>query len=118
VVTQSESREPLGLLEFARRLRAAGHALGDPPAGSPSGDPGPRGFGADAPGVLGELGRRLHDQWAAALAERAAEARRESARLAELAERLGKVAADYADTDAASAARIARAGPGPDRRTP
>ncbi|HEX2417449.1 MAG TPA: type VII secretion target [Micromonosporaceae bacterium] len=102
-------REVLGLVDFASRLLATGETLGDTAVGFETMDRGRAGLGIDAPGVLGELGRHLHGQWTSALRARAGEARREAARIVELAERLGKAAANYADTDITLSTRIARA---------
>src|SRR5438034_6128425 len=81
--------------EFASagdRLASVGSAL----AGV---DPGAAAFGAEAPGRLGEVGRLLHSQWAAALSARAREAAAHSARLVDTAEALDVAAARYEDVE-------------------
>jgi hypothetical protein len=60
---------------------------------------GPAGFGADAPGRLGELGRELFGQWDQALAARSREAAAAGARLADAAQALRLIAGGYADVD-------------------
>jgi Excreted virulence factor EspC, type VII ESX diderm len=67
-------------------------------------DPGPRAFGADGPGDLGELGRQLHQRWLRALDARAREAAALGARLDDAADALVRAAASYADADHRAAA--------------
>ncbi len=57
--------------------------------------PGPAGFGGDAAGHLGELGRDLHAAWTAALAAREREAAGHGARLTDLAGALRQAADGY-----------------------
>ncbi|MEV6523449.1 hypothetical protein AB0M43_15980 [Longispora sp. NPDC051575] len=59
----------------------------------------PADFGGGAPGGLGELGRAVHAQWAAALAARAAEDTGQRARLAATAEGLRAATDRYSTTD-------------------
>ncbi|WP_412540804.1 hypothetical protein R8Z50_34300 [Longispora sp. K20-0274] len=82
--------------------RTAPGAAPDLGASGPDGAvaaPGPADFGADAPGALGELGRAVHAQWAAALAARAAEEAAQRDRLAATADDLRTAAGRYATTD-------------------
>jgi hypothetical protein len=58
-------------------------------------------FGADAPGLLGELGRALHARWTTALDDRRDEAAEAAVRLTELAGSLRAASSGYADTDQA-----------------
>jgi hypothetical protein len=92
---------------FAARLDAAAITVAAAAAGLDGLDEGAGTFAADAPGRVGELGRRLHAQWAAALAARAREAAVAGARLAETASTLRIVGAGYADADAEAARRMA-----------
>jgi len=85
--------------ETVRALRSAGALSSEAAAGVNAVDPGPRAFGADGPGRLGELGRALHQHWQRALDARAREAAAHGARLDEAADLLLRVAADYADID-------------------
>jgi hypothetical protein len=80
-------------------LTAAGTGLADlaPPAG---------GFGATAPGRLGELGRDLHAQAVAALAARSREAAAHGARLSDTAQLLRWVGANYAEAEDAARERF------------
>jgi len=78
---------------------AAGTVAAVGPAGSA--------FGVDGPGRLGELGRALHGQWAAATDARAREAARAAGLLAETATTLRTTAESYADTDDAARRRHA-----------
>lgn len=80
-------------------LREVGGMLAD--AGGRLGgcDPGPRAFGADGPGRLGELGRALHQQWQRALDARSREAAAHGARLEDAADLVVRVAAEYAEID-------------------
>lgn len=71
----------------------------------------PDGFGVDAPGLPGELGRALHGQWAAALDNRQREARRAVAYLADAASGVGSTARAYADTDDVSGHRFDQGAP-------
>ncbi|MGY0232602.1 hypothetical protein [Longispora urticae] len=67
--------------------------------GRPADPPSPDDFGGGAPGGLGELGRAVHAQWAAALAARAAEDVGQRARLAATAESLRAATDRYSTTD-------------------
>jgi hypothetical protein len=78
--------------EAAARLSAAAHRLART-------GPVPAAFGADSPGLPGELGRALHGQWEAATGTRAREAAAVAARTAEAAGNVRAAAAAYADTD-------------------
>ena len=69
-------------------------------------DGGARGFAADGPGRVGELGRLLHAQWTTALAARAREAAVAGARLAETASTLRIVEAGYVGADTAAQRRL------------
>jgi hypothetical protein len=80
-------------------LRQAGSLLSEAAAGVAAADPGPRAFGADHPGRLGELGRALHQHWQRALDTRAREAAAHGARLDEAADLLARVVVGYADID-------------------
>jgi hypothetical protein len=62
-------------------------------------DPGARGFGADGPGGLGQLGRDLHRFWSAGLDARAREAAAHGARLDDLAGTLALAGSGYATTE-------------------
>ncbi|HLL68139.1 MAG TPA: hypothetical protein VK453_20840 [Micromonosporaceae bacterium] len=70
-------------------------------------DPGPRAFGADGPGRLGELGRTLHLALAAGLAARSDEAVAHGVRLADTADALRRVSGGYADAERAAQDRHA-----------
>jgi hypothetical protein len=106
---QGRDQQVIGLVEFAGRVLHTGETLGNAATVIDAVDPGGVGFGTDTPGALGELHRHLYDAWASALHARTAEAQRHGARLVELAEHLGKVAANYAETDITLSTRIARA---------
>lgn len=81
--------------EAAVTLTGAAHTLVDLGPGSPA-------FGADAPGLLGDLGRALHGQWITAVGTRAREAAATAARLADAAAAVRAVAGAYADADHAA----------------
>jgi hypothetical protein len=68
----------------------------------------PAGFGADAPGRVGHVGRVLYTRWTAALCTREREARRAAARLADTAVAVRGAAEAYADADAAARRRVRR----------
>jgi len=85
--------------ETVTALRSAGTLLSEAAKSVNATDPGPRAFGADGPGHLGELGRALHQHWQRALDARAREAAAHGARLDEAADLLVRVAAGYADID-------------------
>ena len=85
----------MGIEDLANRIDAAGDALAGASTTLSLADPGARAFGADAAGGLGELGRALHRQFAAALAARGREAAAHGARLADTAQALRLVAAGY-----------------------
>lgn len=76
------------LTDEAARLDAAAHALA-------TADPGSTTFGAAAPGRLGELGRALHAQWQADIADRSRTAATLANRLAEAARSLQAAASSY-----------------------
>lgn len=98
------------VVEYADRLRDAAERLGNAGELIRAVDPGPRVFGADAPGALGELGRHLYDRWAAALSAGESQARRQGAQLAGAADRLGKLVAGHVESDQVSALGIREVG--------
>jgi hypothetical protein len=81
--------------DLAGRIDAAGDALANASTTLSLIDPGPRAFGADAAGHLGELGRALHRQFVTGLAARGREAAAHAARLADTAHALRLVAEGY-----------------------
>lgn len=89
----------MSLYDLAVRVAVAGDEIAGAGVRLEAADPGPQAFGVDAPGRLGELGRALHRHGAEALAARSREAAAHSARLGEVADRLRRTAAGYADTD-------------------
>jgi hypothetical protein len=64
-------------------------------------------FAADAPGRLGEIGRVLQAQWAAALAARSREAAAAGGRLEDAAQAVRIVAGGYREADRSAARRLA-----------
>jgi len=108
----SRKQDVLGLVDFAAEVLYAGDTLVGASKVIGGFDPGEKAFAADAPGGFGELCRHLHGQWTAALDARAEEAKEQGDRLVGIGGKLGKVAADYADTDITVATDIARAGSG------
>jgi hypothetical protein len=87
------------LAELAAALRTAAATVHETGRPLPAADPGEAPFGADGPGRLGALGRRLHDQWRAALDARSREAGAHARRLAQAAETVDRIAARYGDTE-------------------
>jgi len=85
--------------QIADRLDVAGAELTGASAALGGAEPVPRSFGAMAGGRLGELGLALHRQCSSALGARAREAAAHGARLADTAQVLRSVAADYAAAD-------------------
>lgn len=63
-------------------------------------DPGPRAFGADGPGRLGDLGRAMSAQLATALDARGRQADTAVAAVTTLATNMRAAATSYRDTDA------------------
>jgi len=108
----AERRDALTPEDFAVALRQAGQALTDAATQVGAVDPGGAAFGSAAPGVFGELGRRLHRQWSSALRAREAEARDQADRMADLAGTLRKATETYVETDLTGSVRITDAGPG------
>ncbi|WP_089252538.1 hypothetical protein [Asanoa hainanensis] len=96
---------PLG--PAAARLDALAVHLGGSPAAF---DPGPRAFGADLPGRLGELGRELHGRWSAELSAGADTAAMLAARLTETATTLRAASSGYAGVEDDAARRTTLAG--------
>lgn len=80
-------------------LRQAGETLAEAGARMMTNDPGPRAFGVDSPGALGELGRGLHAQWQRALDARTSEATAHAVRLGAAGDLAAEGAAGYADID-------------------
>lgn len=64
----------MSLYELAGRITRAGDTVAEAAATIRRLDRGPRAFGGDAPGRLGELGRAMHRQHETGLAARAGEA--------------------------------------------
>ena len=95
----------MGLHEIAARLAAAGTGVSAVATDLPRADPGAAAFGADATGRLGDLARDLHRCCVAALDARAREARTGGARLAEIADAVGRAGEAYDDADHAARAR-------------
>jgi hypothetical protein len=87
------------LYDLAGRVAAAGDDLAGAGGRLAALDPGARAFGADATGVLGDLGRVLHERYAAALTARSREAAAHGARLVDLADSLRTAATGYADVE-------------------
>lgn len=87
------------LHDLAGRVAAAGDDLTGAGGRLAALDPGARAFGADATGVLGDLGRTLHERYAAALTARSREAAAHGARLVDLADSLRTAATGYADVE-------------------
>lgn len=85
--------------ELAHRVAAEADAVTDAAARLGRCDPGPRAFGTDAPGSLGELSRDLHALWSGALGAREREAAAHGARLTELAGALRQSAQGYRDAE-------------------
>lgn len=85
--------------ELARRVGDAADAVTEAAARLGDSDPGPRAFGTDAPGALGELARDLHTVWSGALGAREREAAAHGARLTELAGALRQSAQGYRDAE-------------------
>lgn len=89
------------LNDLADRIEETGTALAGTSTTIAEVDPGNHAFGGDAPGALGDVGRALHRQVAAALAARAREAAAHGARLADAADQVRRAAADYDAVDRA-----------------
>jgi hypothetical protein len=98
------------LQDIATRLQAAGVELGTASTRLGEVDPGRQAFGVDGPGRLGDLGRALHAQCAAALAARSREANALGARLGDSAYLVDAVAAGYRDIEQATHERHSRRG--------
>ncbi|WP_213451540.1 hypothetical protein [Rhizomonospora bruguierae] len=96
-----------GPREVARAVEAIATAVTGASGGLGGLGGGPSGFGADAPGRLGELGRELHGTWEAALAARSREAAAAGARLADAAQALRLIGSGYEDVEAAARRRHA-----------
>lgn len=99
----------MSLYDLAGRVAILGDLVTEAATRIERVDPGARVFGADAAGRLGELGRALHRQHAAALVARAVETSTHGDRLLELARDLREAADHY---DAADHAQIHRHQPG------
>jgi hypothetical protein len=93
------------LEEMGRDLDTAGEQLERVARRLPVPDGAGRVFGGDGPGQLGAVGQALGTLQAEALTARAAEVSRTAAAAADLADRLGRVAASYRDVEAESAWR-------------
>jgi hypothetical protein len=89
----------------ARVLHGTGEALSDAGAAVAALDPGPWAFGAGGPGALGGLGRDLHALFQRALEARAREAAAHGARLASVADAMGRAGGGYTDVDAEARSR-------------
>jgi hypothetical protein len=85
--------------ELAQRVGAVAEEVTGAAARLGLSDPGPRGFGDDGPGRLGELARELHATWSAGLAAREREAAGAGARLTDLAAALRRAAEGYRDAE-------------------
>ncbi len=90
------------LNDLADRLDSVGDAIAGTGTTLARLDPGARAFGGDAPGALGELGRRLYNGWSAAVAARSREAAAHAGRLADAAYAVRQAAAGYHDVEQAS----------------
>ncbi|GIF65463.1 hypothetical protein Ais01nite_34980 [Asanoa ishikariensis] len=75
-----------------------------------SADPGPRVFGADLPGRLGELGRELHGRWSGELSARTDTATTLAGRLTETAATLRTAGSGYAGAEDDATRRATQAG--------
>jgi hypothetical protein len=91
--------------ELADRLEVGGDRLAGVGGRLADVDPGAAGFGADAPGRLGDLGRMLHGCFSAALTARAREAAAHGARLTDTADLLRVAAARYHEAEQAARQR-------------
>jgi hypothetical protein len=85
--------------ELAHRVHAAADEVAGAGARIELAEPGPRAFGADLPGNLGELARDLSATCSGALAAREREAAGHGARLTDLAGALAKAAEGYRDVE-------------------
>ncbi|HET8641837.1 MAG TPA: hypothetical protein VFM37_07855 [Pseudonocardiaceae bacterium] len=99
----------MSLRELASQIDASSQVLAGASVRVSDLVPPPAAFGADAPGRLGELGRALHAQVAAALAARSREAAAHGARLGDVAEMLRWVGASYAEAEESAQLRHWRA---------
>ena len=88
----------------AATLRELGDMLAEAGARLSGVDPGPRAFGADAPGSPGDLARDLHRHWLRALDARAREAAAHGARAASTGDAVARAAAAYSEADEAAGA--------------
>ena len=102
----AERRDTLAPEDFAAALLRAGQAFTAAATQVSATDLGGVAFGTAAPGVLGELGRRLHGQWSSTLRVRETEARVQADRMADLAGALRKATETYVETDLAGSVRI------------
>lgn len=93
------------LHDIAARLGLAADEMGEAASRLADLDPGGRGYGAQAPGRVGELGRALHADGTAALIARCREATALSARLSDSAQAVLAVAAAYRDAERAAYGR-------------
>ncbi|MGH3738865.1 MAG: hypothetical protein ACRDT6_25190 [Micromonosporaceae bacterium] len=98
-----------GLVDFAGTVLHSGDTLVRAGALIGGVDPGAGSFGGEGSGGFGELCRQLHRQWSTALDARATEANERGERLVDTAERLAKVAANYAETDIRLATKLTSA---------
>jgi hypothetical protein len=85
--------------ELAHRVSAVADEVTGAAARLGLSDPGPRAFGADGPGHLGELTRQMYATWSAGLAAREREAAAHGARLTDLAAALRTAAGGYRDAE-------------------
>jgi hypothetical protein len=85
--------------ELAQRVGAVAEEVAGAAARLGLSDPGPRAFGTDGPGRLGDLARVLHATWSAGLAAREREAAAAGTRLTDLAAGLRRAAEGYREAE-------------------
>ena len=95
------------LREHADRIERAAVDLANAASALAAAAPAEQDFGVDAPGQLGELGRALHGQWAAAVDARIREAALAADLLIDAADVLRTAVDTYAETDDAARRRHA-----------
>lgn len=93
------------LFSAADRLDATASTVNGAAASLAAADLSPTAFAAASPGQLGELGRALHGQWAAALDARAREAAALADDIGDVALAVRSAARTYADADLAARRR-------------